>query len=196
MSVVMTFFSPIAAPRNIDAVTPDDRPGIEREQRRLARARDRHRAAAALRDLQAVAIARARSARRSSLCEVARHHRPEVGVERGRGDALVLAPLGRDVDRAGDEHDPAPVRCTISSTRSSCAGFRNDHRKQIAIASHAFVEQLADRRFGFGLVQRRPRSRRSSRRAPRRRGSGAWARSATGFEVSGKCTTLRMSRPP
>jgi hypothetical protein len=52
MSVVMMLRSPMAAPRNIDAVTPETGPESSVQERRFARACDRYRAAAALGDLQ------------------------------------------------------------------------------------------------------------------------------------------------
>src|SRR5437763_1752432 len=67
-----------------------------------ARARGRHRAAAALRDLQAVPVAQL-AQRAVQPLQVAAHDGTEVGVERGGGDALVLAPFRRDVERGGDE---------------------------------------------------------------------------------------------
>ena len=42
--------------------------------------------------------------------EVLCHHRPDVRIQRGRGHALVFAPLRRDVDGAGYEH----VGCQVA----------------------------------------------------------------------------------
>ena len=78
----------------------------------------------------------------------------------------------------------------IAFTRRSCAGFLNDQRKQTAIASTPWRDEAPDRGLGLGFVRAAPPPRRSSRRAPTRPRSGAWERSATGFWLEGKCTTL------
>ena len=59
-------------------------------------------AAAALHDLQRLRVV-VRFQLAVEAREIARHHRADVGVQHGRGGALVLAPLRRDVDRARDE---------------------------------------------------------------------------------------------
>ncbi len=56
MSVVMMFFSPMAAPRNIDAVTPETGPESSVSSGASPARAHRDRAAAALGDLQAVRI--------------------------------------------------------------------------------------------------------------------------------------------
>src|SRR4029079_2689229 len=108
MSVVMTFFSPIALPRNIDAVTPDTGPESRVSSgaspaRRSAGGRHRHGPAAALRDLQAVLVAQVHEARIDFL-QVVAHHRAEIGVQGGFSDSLGIAPFGSDVHGAGDEN--------------------------------------------------------------------------------------------
>ena len=128
------------------------RAGVEREQGGFAGAADRHRAAAALRDLQAVPVAEVFQAE-IQLLEIARHHRAEVGVEGSGRDALVLAPLRRDVDRAGDENvfrdvlDQGPYSLLVR-------GIPERPEKADGDRLHPLGEQAADRRLGLCFVQR------------------------------------------
>ena len=84
---------------------------------------------------------------------------------------------------------------TSAFTRCSCAGLRNDHRKQIAIActpSAISSRIAASASFSFRETTISPKQSTRSE-TPRIRRLGTIG---CGFEVSGKCTTLRMSRPP
>ena len=83
----------------------------------------------------------------------------------------------------------------ISFTRFSCAGLRNDQRKQIAIASTPSsrswrIAASASRSFSATTISPKQSTRSEMPRIRRLGTIGA------GFCVSGKCTTLRMSRPP
>jgi len=82
--------------------------------------------------------------------------------------------------------------CTICFIFNSCFELRKGPEKAHRNSPRRPGPAARDRRFGLGLVQRDDDFRRSSRRAPRRRGSGAWD-DRRRFEVSGKWTTLRMS---
>ena len=84
---------------------------------------------------------------------------------------------------------------TIALTRFSWAGLRKDQRKQMAIAStpcatRSRIAPSASRSFSATTISPKQSTRSDTPRIKRLGTIGA------GFEVSGKCTTLRMSRPP
>ncbi len=87
------------------------------------------------------------------------------------------------------------IALTSALTRFSCAGLRKDHRKQIAIActpSAMRARMASSASFSFNATTTSPKQSTRSE-TPRIRRLGTMG---TGFEVSGKCTTLRISRPP
>ena len=185
MSVVMMLlFSHRRAEMEHERGDAGDRPRIERQQRRLAGAAHRHRAAAALRDLQAMAVAEVLQAE-IEFPQVARGDRADIGVERGGRGALVLAPFRRDVGRAGDEHVFRDFLDERLALCCSCTGFRNDHRKQIAIACTPSATRrriAASASFSFSGTDDLAEAIHPLGDAADR---GAWARSASGFELSG-----------
>ncbi len=92
-----------------------------------------------------------------------------------------------------DTNTPGAMRFTISATRRSCAGLRKDHRKQIAMASQpsassSRIAVSASTSFS-GTITSPKQSMRSEIPLIRRLGT-----IGSGFWLSGKCTTLAMSR--
>ena len=194
MSVVMMLRIAHDAAEIERAGDAGDRPGIERQQRRLHRLVDRDGAAAALRDLQRLAVAQ-RGELAVEIAQIARGQRADIGVDRRRRGALVLAPFRHQIGRAGDEHvgrdAPAPCRARACS----CSGWRKDHRKQMAMAStpsptrRRIAASASASLSGTTTVPKQ--STRSDTPATRRFGT-----IGSGFWLSGKCTTRRTSRPP
>ena len=93
--------------------------------------------------------------------------RPEIGVDRGRRGALVLAKLRRDLVGRDDVRGGIRRRSS-SATARSCEGSRNENSRQTATASASDVRQRAEiERVEHAIRPDALLSRRSSARAAR-----------------------------
>ena len=128
-----------------------DGAGIEGEKRRSHRLGNGDRAARALGDLQRVAVAEIGGAPVHAR-EIAGHQRADVGVERDRRGALVLAPLGHKLRRAGDEEvrrDALDHRLDPLLVLGREEGPEEADRERL----HAVCDQSVDRLLSLLLIQ-------------------------------------------
>ncbi len=125
---------------------------VEREERRPDRTVHRDRAAAALRDLKRLRVAGFLQLP-VQVAQVFRHHRPDVGVQRGRRDALVLAPLGSDIGRAADEQIRSDLPDHLLHALFVPRKLERPEKTH-GDGLDAGFDQALDRGLGFGLVQR------------------------------------------
>jgi hypothetical protein len=131
---------------------PRDRPGIERQQRRFHRLVDGDGAAAALGDLQRLAIAQAGQPP-IELAQIAGGERADIGVDGGRGGALVFAPFRHEIGRARNEETwREPLHRVAHGMLMG--GVEKGPEETDGDRLDAAVDEPADRRLRLGLVER------------------------------------------